>query len=135
VQISPHLPPDLWPDLLQTVSLLDDDESKALLLVELASNLPRAYLDEALAAARQIETSSVRLYALIPLAQRKSQFPADDALYPLWRDLLHMLSAETRRDFLAYVPALIPLMVALCESDQIIKDAVHSLRQVGRFWP
>ena len=135
VQISPHLPPDLWPDLLQTVSLLDDDESKALLLVELAPNLPRAYLDEALAAAWQIESPTARLYALLSLLLRKSQFPADGALYPLWRDLLHMLSAETRRDFLSYVPALLPLMVTLCESDQIIKDAVHSLQLVGRFWP
>jgi hypothetical protein len=133
--ISPYMPPERWPDLLQASLAIEEDESKAAFLAGLAPILPQELVAEVLAAARQIESPTARLQALVPLAVRVSQNPLDDALYSLWRDILHLLSRGTRRDLLGYVPVLASVMVALRDSDQIIKDIVHSVIRVSRSWP
>ena len=135
VGLGPHMPPGLWPELLQTGLATDEDESKVVLLAGLAPNLPHELLAQALEAARKIESLAGRLQALAPLALRMNQFPFDNSLYPLWRDILHLLSRGTRRDLLRLVPLLEPVMVTLCGSDQIVTDIAHSVTSVGQSWP
>ncbi|HEY77350.1 MAG TPA: hypothetical protein G4O00_14430, partial [Thermoflexia bacterium] len=57
-----------------------------------------------------------------------------ERLYPLWCETLHVLAARTRRDLLADLRALSPLIAAL-GGKEAIEETFHAIRDVGHWWP
>jgi hypothetical protein len=133
--LSPYVAELGYPETaLRAAGSIFGPAERAQALAGMAPHLPQGLMGEALDLARQIGPPGARSQALVPLALRMSQFPFDGALYPLWREILTLLSRGTRRDLLDQVADLAPVMVALCDSDQIVKDVVHSITRVGRSW-
>ncbi|MDQ7028703.1 MAG: hypothetical protein Q9O62_02445 [Ardenticatenia bacterium] len=95
-----------------------------LLEQSLAANLPPALLvarverglwtprPRGLAHACRVPEAKQRAEVLAGLAPRLAQRPREQ-LYPLWQETLHMLAARTRRDLLADLGALEPVIAAL----------------------
>jgi hypothetical protein len=102
-------------------------------LVSVAPYLPEEHLAEALEIVRTVEYSIGRVDALAALAHRLAQLPSN-SLYPLWQDTLYHLAQRTRKDLVADLHALIPVIVAMGKVEAI-EETYHAIQDVGRWWP
>ncbi|MFN3763285.1 MAG: hypothetical protein ACK4WK_08815, partial [Anaerolineae bacterium] len=90
-------------------------------------------LGEALAAAREIGGEYWRAEALAALAPHLAALPRP-ALYPLWDETLPALAHRTRRDLLADLRALEPVIFALGGAEAV-RETFRAIQDVGRWWP
>jgi tetratricopeptide (TPR) repeat protein len=90
-------------------------------------------VDHALALAREIRYEMHRTGALRDLAPRLAALPKERAL-ALWRDTLQFSATRSRRDLLADLVALAPLIVAL-GGPEAIEETCRAIEDVGRWWP
>jgi len=67
------------------------------------------------------------------LAPRLAELPRP-ALYPLWDETLPLLARRTRRDLLADLRALVPVIHALGGAGAIAETA-RAIQDVARWWP
>lgn len=120
---------------------MPDEGQRARALAALAPRLPperqEQALHEALAAAREIRDEDARARAcaraLASMASHLAAFPRP-ALYPLWDETLRALARRTRRDLLADLRALMPLILRL-GGPQAIAETFRAVRDVARWWP
>jgi hypothetical protein len=135
--LAPHLPPDLRSqelrDALAAVQNIGRKHDRARALGALAPHLPPDLLRAALAAARDVRDASACTAALGALAPHLIQIPRQN-LYPMWQETLPVLARRTRRDLLADLRALVPVIVALGESDAIAAT-FRAIQDVAARWP
>jgi hypothetical protein len=55
-------------------------------------------------------------------------------VYPLWQETLPILAARTRKDLLADLRALSPIITALGGAEVIV-ETFRAIQDVGRWWP
>ncbi len=131
-----NLPEGMQPDiLLEALDAAKDAESdqlRAKALAALAPRLPEGLLSEALVAARNIRKVWYRARALSALAPRLAEIPAE-RLYPLWAETLPILARRTRRDLLADLRALAPVIHAL-GGQEAVAETFRAIQDVGRWW-
>jgi hypothetical protein len=141
-----HLPESLKREALRealaAARAIGDEEWRTKVLIRLALHLPEAeraeILSEALEAARALPESdwlgrSPRVEALVRLALHLTQLPRQD-LYPLWQETLPILAARTRKDLLADLCALEPVIATL-GGVEAVAETFRAIRDVGRWWP
>ena len=131
--LAPHLPPDLLPAAFVAVRDIEDEFARARALGALAPHLPPDLLLAAFAAVRDITNESARTRALGALVPHLIQIPRQN-LYPMWQETLPVLARRTRRDLLADLRALVPVIVALGESDAIAAT-FRAIQDVAARWP
>ena len=123
--LAPRLPPERL------------SEALAALAPRLPPERQEQALHEALAAAREIRDEDARARAcaraLASMASHLAAFPRP-ALYPLWDETLRALARRTRRDLLADLRALMPLILRL-GGPQAIAETFRAVRDVARWWP
>ena len=116
---------------------IENKGALAAALTGLAPYLPETerveVLREALAAARAIEGESWRAEALAGLASHLARLPRQ-CLYPLWQETLPILTARTRKNLLADLRALSPVIAALGGAEAV-EETFHAIQDVGRWWP
>ncbi|MEA5595658.1 hypothetical protein VB797_15025, partial [Rivularia sp. UHCC 0363] len=123
--------PELLPEALAAAREIQDESYRAYVLSILALQLPEL-LPEALAAAREIQAESYRDDALSRLADKLSQIQKNQ-LFSYWKDTLHILSVNTRRNLLDDINALTPVISAL-GGEQAVKDIAYAIQDVSRWW-
>jgi hypothetical protein len=138
VGLAPYLPEVLLREALAAAQELPERDTslhsiRAEALAGLAPHLPEMLLGEALVAARKIENAKCRAEALAGLALRLTTLPFA-AMYSLWRETLRLLTAWSRRDLLADIRALEPVIFAMGEAEAIA-ETFHAIQDVGRWWP
>jgi len=67
------------------------------------------------------------------LALRLAELPRPD-LYPLWDETLPLLARRTRRNLLADLRALVPVIHAL-GGDEAIAETFRAIQDTARWWP
>ena len=102
-------------------------------LSTLAPKLPPDLLPEALAAARAIQYEQYRLKALIAVASQLSKMQTGKLL-PLWQNILHSLSFQTRHDFLHDILPLASVICALGDR-AAVAEVFRAIQGVRRWWP
>jgi hypothetical protein len=55
-------------------------------------------------------------------------------LYPPWQETLPILAIRTRKDLLADLRALSPIIAALGGAEAVV-ETFHAIQDVGRWWP
>jgi hypothetical protein len=90
-------------------------------------------LPTALAAAREIQTAYRRARVLRALAEPLAKLPRP-ALHPSWHETLSSLARRTRRDLLADLEALIPVIHAL-SGEAAIAETACAIQDVTCWWP
>jgi hypothetical protein len=90
-------------------------------------------LPTALAAAREIQKADDRARVLAALAEPLAKLPRP-ALHPSWHETLSSLARRTRRDLLADLEALIPVIHAL-SGEAAIAETACAIQDVTRWWP
>jgi hypothetical protein len=70
------------------------------------------------------------LAALAPHLARLSR----EALSPLWYATLQLSATRFRKDLLADLRALVPVLAAL-GGDQAVAETCRAIQDVGRWWP
>ncbi|NPA91581.1 MAG: hypothetical protein GXO55_09070, partial [Chloroflexi bacterium] len=131
--LAPHLPQDLMAQALVAARKIRDQDHRALALAALAPHLPQDLMAQALDAARKIESAQYRAKALAALAPRLAELPLLE-LYPLWRETLPALARRTRKDLLADIRALHPVIHKL-GGEEAIAETARAIIDVGRWWP
>ena len=91
------------------------------------------HLAEALAAAREIQEAYPRARVLAALAEPLAKLPRP-ALHPSWHETLSSLARRTRRDLLADLEALIPVIHAL-SGEAAIAETACAIQDVTCWWP
>ena len=76
---------------------------------------------------------SPRADALAALAPHLAQMDPQE-LYPLWRETLPVLAARPRKELLANLKALVPVIHAL-GGREAIAETFRAIQDVGRWWP
>ncbi|MFN3374162.1 MAG: hypothetical protein ACK44M_11400, partial [Chloroflexus sp.] len=99
----------------------------------LAPHLPAGLLGEALAAARAIEDAEKCAEALGALAPHLAELPRAQ-LYKSWAETLPILAQRRRRDLLADLRALTPVIAAL-GGEKAVAEAARAIADVGQWWP
>mgnify|MGYP001024349337 CR=1 FL=1 len=125
--------PELLLEALAAAREIEDASYRARVLTALAERLPLELLPEALAAAREIKDADDRAHFLTALAPRLAELPRPD-LYPLWDETLPVLARYTRRDLLADLQALVPVIHALGGAEAIA-ETFRAIQDVARWWP
>ena len=135
--LAPHLTePEREQALEEALSAAREIESeyeRAKALLGLAPYLPEALLRETLTVAREIKSKGRRAEVLAGLASHLAQLPCQH-LYPLWQETLPVLAARTRKDLLADLCALEPVIAALGGA-QAVAETFRAIQDVGRWWP
>ncbi len=108
-------------------------------LSDLAPHLSSHLLPHALRAALGISEKEMlrasprdRARALAALAPRLAEMPRE-RLYPLWRETLPLLAARTRKDLLADLRALAPVVQALGGAEAVA-ETFRATQDVGQWW-
>jgi hypothetical protein len=136
--LAPHLPEGLLGEALGAARELPEQERFSVsprveALTGLIPHLPEALLGEALAAAREIGDTDGRAKVLAGLPPHLARLPRQ-RLYPLWRETLPILAARTRKDLLADLHALGPVIAAL-GGEEGVAETFRAIQDVGRWWP
>ncbi|WP_250126481.1 hypothetical protein [Chroococcidiopsis sp. CCMEE 29] len=124
---------EVLPEALAAARDIDYEPVRADTLSVLAPKLPPKLLPEALATARDIRSESARAKALIALASHLSKMQTGE-LFPLWQNTLHLLSCQSRRDFLHELLALASVICALGDR-AAVAEVVIAIQDVGQWWP
>ena len=125
--------PEVWPEALAAAREIQEADARADALRALAERLPAEHLPTALAAAREIQEADDRADALRALAEPLAKLPRP-ALHPSWHETLSSLARRTRRDLLADLEALIPVIHAL-SGEAAIAETACAIQDVTRWWP
>ncbi len=132
--LAPHPPEELLPQALAAAREIGGESARARALAALALHLAElGYPQEALAAAREIGDADDRARALAALAPHLAALPRP-ALSPLWDETLPRLARRTRRDVLADLRALAPVLFALGGAEAV-QETFRAIQDVGRWWP
>ena len=127
--LAPHLPESLSQEALEVALAIRGKKERAEALAALAPYLPAKLL----ARVRTIEDADDRMITLAGLAHQLIALqPA--TLYPLCQEALRTLAMRTRRDFLADIRALAPVIHKL-GGEQAIAETFRAIQDVGRWWP
>jgi hypothetical protein len=111
-----------------------DEGADARALAALAPHLAApGQVETALELARGIGHDLARAYALQALAPRLAALPRSQVL-PLWEDTLRLSATRSRRDLLADLGALAPVLAKLGGSEAL-DEACRAIEDVGRWWP
>ncbi len=102
-------------------------------LSALAPQLPATLPEEALRTARAIEHDGARAHALARLIPQLALLPRQK-LYLVWSQMLHCSAQRVRRDFLAELAALAPLLSILGGPETVVQ-AVAAIQTVSQWWP
>jgi len=86
-----------------------------------------------LAAARAIGNEDDQAEVLADLVSHLAQLPRPH-LYSLWQETLPILATRTRKDILADLRALEPVIAALGGAEAVV-ETFHAIQDVGRWWP
>ncbi|GAB4560602.1 MAG: hypothetical protein Kow0047_07340 [Anaerolineae bacterium] len=136
--LAPHLPePERTQALREALAAAQAIEWESARAEALASLAPRlaelGHPREALAAAQAISDEDARARALTSLAPRLAE---EDRgwLYPLWQETLHVLASRTRKDLLADLRALEPVIHRL-GGPEAVAETFRAIQDVGRWWP
>jgi hypothetical protein len=108
-------------------------EALAALAEHLAEPQRGEALAQALEAARAIGSEGPRSEALAALALHLATRPASP-LYSLWSQTLPVLASRTRKDLLADLGALVPVILRL-GGPQAAADVYRAILDVGQWWP
>ncbi len=133
IALMERLPPELLLEVLAAAREIENEWRRADVLIALMARLPSELLPEALSAAREIKDEWRRARALTALAPRLAELPRP-ALYPLWDETLPLLARRTRRDLLADLRALVPVIHAL-GGEAAIAETARAIQDVARWWP
>jgi hypothetical protein len=143
VELAPHLPAgerEVWlAEALAATREMKYEESRAEALAALAPHLPAELMGKALVATRRMVNERRRAAALAALAPYLAAFPRP-ALGRWWLEeqqganLLHFLARRMRRNLLADLAALAPVIHALGDEDAIA-ETFRAIQDVGRWWP
>jgi hypothetical protein len=135
--LAPYLSSDLLCAAFAAIRDIEDESVRAdtlcALALHLLPDLQSQALHDALAAIRDISDEYARTAALGTLAPRLIQIPRQD-LYPMWQETLPVLARRTRRDLLTDLRALVPVIVALGETDAIAAT-FRAIQDVAARWP
>jgi len=141
--VASYLPEPVREEVLQEgltkARAIWNEEYRAKVLSTLAPYLSQPLkeeaLEESLEIIRTIELGSGwnRSWLLTPLARHLAQLPMA-ILYLLWRETSHILAARTRRQLLADIRALEPVIAALGGSEAVAESA-QAMLDVRRWWP
>ena len=121
------------PTALAAAREIQDADARADALAALAERLPAEHLPAALAAAREIQKAYPRARVLAALAEPLAKLPRP-ALHPSWHETLSSLARRTRRDLLADLEALIPVIHAL-SGEAAIAETACAIQDVTCWWP
>ena len=75
-------------------------------------------------------TRAITFKKLVP---HLTELPRPD-LYPLWDETLPVLARRTRRDLLADLRALVPVIHAL-DGEAAIAETFRAIQDTARWWP
>jgi hypothetical protein len=128
--LAERLPPKLPPEALAAREI-KDEWRRALALTALAAPLPPKLPPEALAAREIDEYHHVDI--LTALAPRLAELPRP-TLYRSWDGTLPLLDRRTRRDLLADLQALVPVIHAL-GGEAAIAETARAIQDIARWWP
>jgi len=158
--LAPLLPPKQQPQVLAEALAaareIEQEYARALALAALVPHLPFGIREQvlrvALVAAGQVEdiaiitddseagpagtkvslpyTRSITFKKLVP---HLTELPRPD-LYPLWDETLSHRARRTRRDLLADLRALVPVIHAL-GGEAAIAETARAIQDVARWWP
>ena len=131
--LAPYLPQALLADALAAARTISQERWRAQALSALAPRLPRDLLADALTAAGSIADESDRAAVLAVLATLLAAPPATSA-WSAWRAILPVLATRRRRDLLADIRSLQPVILALGGQDAV-REIVQAVWDVGRWWP
>ena len=102
-------------------------------LANIAKHLSGGQLQAMMKVVQGIKISSERAEALAHIAPRLAELSIED-LYPLWCNTLHVLSGHVRKDLVADLAALSPVIVRL-DGTSALRETVKAIQDVGRWWP
>ena len=128
-----RLPAEHLPTALAAAREIQEADDRARVLAALAERLPAEHLPTALAAAREIQEAYPRARVLAALAEPLAKLPRP-ALHPSWHETLSSLARRTRRDLLADLEALIPVIHAL-SGEAAIAETACAIQDVTCWWP
>jgi hypothetical protein len=131
--LAERLPAEHLPTALAAAREIQDADARARVLAALAERLPAEHLPTALAAAREIQKADARASVLRALAEPLAKLPRP-ALHPSWHETLSSLARRTRRDLLADLEALIPVIHAL-SGEAAIAETACAIQDVTCWWP
>ena len=131
--LAPFLPEPLLEEALAMAEAFDDEHARGRTLGELVPHLPEPLLPRALATGRMIKKRTGRYWVLRSIGRRLEHLPAY-TLHPLWSETLHIAATRTRRDLLADLDALSPVIAKLGGEDATV-ETFRAIQDVGRWWP
>ena len=117
--------------LPETFALFKNTDRNVELIRNTASNLPPTLLPEAFDIAKNIQSKSDRVTALIALASRMSKMPKDELL-PLWQTIRHWLSQQSRQEFARCALALTAVIHAIGGQSAVV-EALMEIQDVERW--
>jgi hypothetical protein len=122
---------------LAVVGEIQDQAARTEQLSRLLLYLPRALqsetLQEVLATMGHTGSEARRGEALERLAPYLAQLSGPE-LYPVWQEMLPLLVTRARRDLLAGLCALEPVIAAL-GGEEAVEETFQAVQDVGRWWP
>lgn len=132
-KIAPKLPDsqEIVNEALEVAENINIELLKARALAEIAPKM----LDpqKALELAKHIQNESWRARALAEIIPQLTELPSSE-IYAIWREILYVLSEQTRKDLLSDLPALAPVILALGGEEALLETA-SAIQDVGRWWP
>src|SRR5262249_42620928 len=135
--LAPHLPESLLTQALETARAMEYESSRSVALAVLAPHLQESLWSEVLVqtleAATAIQDEYSRSLALAALAPRLGTSEVS-CLLPLWEQTLPILASRTRKDLLADLCSLLPIIVRLGGA-QAVAETFRAIQDVGRWWP
>jgi hypothetical protein len=134
--LTPVLPRELLAEALTAARSLGPEWYRSRALAELAPVLPGELLAEALTAARSLESEWYRSPVLTALAPGLCGLSFAE-LSRLWLQTIPVLAARARRDLLADLKSLAPVLVALAGPDAPTElcEVACAVFDVARWWP
>ena len=96
---------------------------------------PKRYwaLKHAFDEAKKIGDLNLRSEMLAEIVCPLSSLPADK-MYPIWQEAHHVLARRTRKDLLADLSALIPMILVIGGPDAT-REGLRAIEDVSRWWP
>ncbi|MEZ4862436.1 MAG: hypothetical protein R3C14_14070 [Caldilineaceae bacterium] len=117
----------------KAMAKLNDPRHRALVLADVVPYLSETQLRDAMLLAAGLDDKEGRFSALRTWAVRVGELPIEKSA-SLMQELLHLLAARTRKDFLSDLSALAPLIVKMGGVEGV-KGVIDSVKNVGQWWP
>jgi len=115
------------------VRAIKDEQQRANALVEVARLLPEPLLLEALEATRTIDAAECRVRVVAELAPQIARI-SPTTLHSLWRETQPLLTRRARKDLLADLCHLGPMINEL-GGEVAVAEILRAVQDVGHWWP